>query len=167
MFVAIIGGTIATLIASNVQKAIPEHPITFGLVCAALLMGVVFLICVKWYGVILDYRNSTEGTKKRDAYNHLRSNLRGVNKPKDTPFGERYRNEITDKLNGVARWFGDADNPNSERLCQRLGIDKSQPLWTAKSYDRCLLLALLYPLQVFWCSGSSAGLTDRQNKRWN
>ena len=151
MFVGIVSGTIAALIAGILLQAIPGHPIAIGLVCIALVMSVVFLVCANWYWMILDYRDSPEGSKARDAYNHLRSNLRGINKPRDTPFGERYRNEITNKLNGIARWFGDADY-------------QVRPLWTPESYDRCLLLACLYPtvsLLVIWIIGGTSGPAEQ------
>ena len=164
MFVAVVGGAVAAVIGGLALKAIPGHPIAISLVCAALGMVVVFLACISWYGMILDYRNSAEGSDERAAYNLLRSNLRGVNKPEDTPFGEWYRKEVTRKLNGVAHWFGDTDHPNSERLCGHLGLYQARPLWTSNSYDKCLLLALLYPLlclMIFWVINGATGSVEQ------
>lgn len=158
--ITILGGAIGTVIGGLVLNVIPGHPMIIGFVCATVVMVVIFLGWASWYRMILDYRNSADGSKARAAYNHLRSNLRGVNKPKDTPFGERYRNEIAKKLNGVAHWFGDADHPNSEGVCRQLGLDQAQPLWTPESYDRCLLLALFYPLAclfIFWVISGTIG----------
>ena len=152
--IAIVGGAIATILGSLALNAMIEP----------LLLGVVFLGFFIWYWIILDYRDSAEGSKARVAYNRLRSNLRGVNKSKDTPFGEWYRNEITNKLNGVARWFGDADHLNSNRLCGQLGLVQARTLWTSESYDRCMFLALLYPLVclfIFWVINGTTGPAEQ------
>ena len=157
---SVVGATIAALIAGVLLKILPDHPIALGLLCTSLALSVIFLSCAYWYWTILSYRNSAQGSKARETYNKLRSNLRGVNKPEDTPFGEQYRNAISGSLNGAALWFGDTNRPNSDRMCRLFGLARARPLWTAESYDRCLTLAFLYPFVsffVFWMISGTGG----------
>ena len=164
MFKQIVGGTIAALTAGILLQAVPRQPIVVGLVCVVLVIVAVFIYYVDQYGKILSYRDSPKDSMARDAYNRIRSSLRSINKLGDTPFGTRYRGAITSKLHGVERWVGDAGYPNSERLCCKLNLDYVRPLWTPESFDRCLLLAFLYPflsLKLVWVVSESIGPAER------
>lgn len=156
--VAIGSGLIVTLVLTVAPSK--TLLIVFGLIALAM----VFMFLVNWYWIVLSYRDSAPNSKARMAYNRLRNNLRGIHMPMDTPFGVRYRMVVTDSLDTVARFYGDPHYPNSERLCRRLGISGRKSLWTAASYDRCLLLALVYPLAsviLIWLIAGTVGPAEQ------
>jgi hypothetical protein len=53
-----------------------------------------------------------------------------------------YAKWLTKFLDRVERFFGDAGTQGQRAF----GLKTPAPLWTAPALDRCLLLALLYPI---------------------
>jgi hypothetical protein len=107
-------------------------------VCVGLAMGVVFVR----YSMVL----ACGDTDARASYGRLRRRLEAGGLSAET-----YRRRLLAFLNWTDRFFGDA--PSAEAVSAR------PPLWTAPAYDRCLLLALVYPvmtiLLVWTVSGHS------------
>lgn len=68
---------------------------------------------------------------------------------------------IVDKwLTAVDRYFGDFGASRLSRVGKAVGLEKPYPLWTAKSYDRSLFFALLYPIAMIftiWMTTGHAG----------
>ena len=62
-----------------------------------------------------------------------------------------YARSLTRLLAAVDRFFGDAGQ-QAPAWQRRLffGLRAGAPLWSAPAYDRCLLLALVYPLGVLY-----------------
>lgn len=51
-------------------------------------------------------------------------------------------------LGAVDRFFGDAGRNDPSLFARLIGLETPGPRWTAVAYDRCLLLALVYPIVV-------------------
>ena len=60
-------------------------------------------------------------------------------------------------LAAVDRFFGDAGGPTSARQCRLFGLREPAPLWSAQAYDRCLLLALIYPITMILLGWTLSG----------
>src|SRR6266849_6352419 len=109
------------------------------LVLALSIGGLIFLVMYKRYIGVLAASAKRKGTSERDGYERLRASLSGGNLA-----SRLYSDWLTAFLDAVDRFFGDADD---RVLHQRaFGLTTPAPLWTAHAFDRCLLLALLYPI---------------------
>jgi hypothetical protein len=67
---------------------------------------------------------------------------------------------LTTFLNNVDRFFGDAQMGNSTVFTRAFGLKTPAPLWTALAFDRCLLLALVYPVTtvfIMWAASGHVG----------
>ena len=67
-----------------------------------------------------------------------------------------YAERLTSFLGAVDRFFGDAGKSGQRAFWLRTPA----PLWTAPAFDRCLLLALLYPVAtifLFWAVSGHVG----------
>jgi hypothetical protein len=77
---------------------------------------------------------------ERRAYRALRNSL-----AKGNWAARLYSRWLTAFLDAVDRLFGDAD-----RATRAFGLKTPKPLWTAAAFDRCLLLAAIYPIAVMF-----------------
>jgi hypothetical protein len=131
----------------------------------SVLMIVVMAIFGAWLFVVLQ-RNflvlaaggDAPGTRGREAYDALRARL---------AYGglaaELYSDWLETALNKVDRFFGDADYPDRTLFPHAFGLRKPAPLWTALAYDRCLLLALIYPVATIfltWTIANHIGVAE-------
>ena len=57
-----------------------------------------------------------------------------------------YRRWLRRWLEKLDQFLGDPGRDDKSALARRLGLDLPGARWTAPAYDRCLLLALAYPL---------------------
>jgi hypothetical protein len=57
-----------------------------------------------------------------------------------------YAQWLTKFLDAVDRFFGDAGMADRTLFPRAFGLKTPAPLWTAPAFDRCLLLALIYPI---------------------
>ena len=81
------------------------------------------------------------GSLERRSYDSLRESLvRGGIAVR------LYSRWLTSFLNAVDRFFGDAAMADRTLFPHAFGLRTPAPLWTAPAFDRCLLLALLYPI---------------------
>ncbi len=104
---------------------------------------------------------------ERQRFETLRSNLAGGGLA-----ARVYRDWLTEFLRRVDRFFGDKgadDGLSDDEIAARtlfprfLGLVTPAPLWTAPSFDRCLLLALAYPLGALvlgWVASGHVGLAE-------
>ena len=107
----------------------------------ALALTVFAVLCYRYFIVLL-HADDPKGSSGRDAYQELRSRIAGGGK-----LTESYSAAVTHALGWTDRFFGDAGR-------------ETPPLWTAASYDRSLLIALLYPLlmiALFWTWSGQVG----------
>ncbi len=59
-----------------------------------------------------------------------------------------YADQLGRVLDAVDRFFGDAGRPASPQWRRLFRLQGEVPLWSVLAYDRCLLLALIYPMGV-------------------
>jgi hypothetical protein len=129
-----------------------------GSALAKLLMGIV--APVVGLAVGLQYRHyviilKRSGPDERRAYTALRQSIVGGGLP-----ARIYSERLKLTLDAVDRFFGDADMAHSTLWPRAFGLRTPAPLWTAPAFDRCLLLALIYPMVtivVVWLASGHAG----------
>jgi hypothetical protein len=67
-------------------------------------------------------------------------------------------------LEKVDEFFGDARRKDSSWIARALYLETDGPRWTAPAFDKCLLLALIYPIvTVFavWAFSGHVGPAER------
>jgi hypothetical protein len=110
----------------------------------SLVGGICFLafsLLYRRYIGVLGAGAEPEGSPERQAYDVLRESLVGGNLA-----GRLYARWLTGFLDAVDRFFGDSGITDRTLFPHAFGLKKPAPLWTAPSFDRCLLLALVYPI---------------------
>jgi hypothetical protein len=117
-------------------------------VCA-LVLGLIYRRYVLLLGA--DRRKPAE----RQAYDALRES------PAEGNIAARlYAERLTRFLDWVERFFGDAGMADRTLFPHAFGLRNPAPLWTAPALDRCLLLALFYPILtifVIWAVTGHVG----------
>jgi hypothetical protein len=112
----------------------------------ATLASVVLAVCALALGLIYRRYLGILGADRRkpaerQAYDALRDSL-----AKGSLATRLYAQWLTAFLNAVDRFFGDADAADRTLFPHAFGLRTPAPLWTAPALDRCLLLALIYPI---------------------
>jgi hypothetical protein len=95
------------------------------------------------------------GTLERQAYDALRATLPTGGLP-----ARLYSHWLARFLDAVDRFFGDAGLAYPTLFPGAFGLRTPAPLWTAAAFDRCLLLALIYPIAtilVIWAASGHVG----------
>jgi hypothetical protein len=98
-----------------------------------------------------DRRRPTE----RRAYDALRASLAEGNLAV-----RLYSERLTRFLDWIDHFFGDAGKADQTLFPHAFGLRTPAPLWTAPAFDRCLLLALIYPIAtifVIWAASGHVG----------
>jgi len=131
---------------------VPEGPlrtlviVTYGL-CAAIAPFVY-----KYYLGVLAQGAKPEGSLERQDYDRLRASLKEGN------LAERlYAKWLTAFLDWIEHFFGDAGMADRTLFPHAFGLKTPAPLWTAPAFDRCLLLALIYPIATIFLIWTISG----------
>jgi hypothetical protein len=106
-----------------------------------LATGVVLAGLFLWYRSVLAQGSANEGTRERQIYNNLRASLAAGGS-----LNRVYGRLLTEFLDRIDRLFREADNANLGVFRRAFWLQGSYPLWTSAAFDRCLLLALIYPV---------------------
>jgi hypothetical protein len=158
------------LCSIEIAKAF-DRPLTTVFVCAAKLMPegpatilllVVLVFCTaalpfvfRYYAGVVGQGAALEGSLERQDYDKLRASLAEGN------FAARlYAIWLTGFLDSIERFFGDAGMADRTLFPRAFGLKTPAPLWTAPALDRCLLLALIYPIAtifVIWAISGHVG----------
>jgi hypothetical protein len=137
-FTGVIGSMLATVLS------------VLGGICGP----VAFLIYRRYVGV-LGAGARPKGSPARLAYDALRENLSEGN------IATRlYARWLSAFLDAVDRFFGDAGLADRTLFPRAFGLKTPAPLWTAPAFDRCLTLALIYPIVtifVIWAVSGHVG----------
>lgn len=130
----------------------------FGLtlgVTAWLIGGVggagLALAYLHYFGV-LGYGAAPDGSAERLRYDALRAGVAAGGMP--TMLYSRW---LTRALDAVDRFFGDAGKADQTLFPRAFGLKTPAPLWTAASFDRCLWLALVYPIVTIFAVWALSG----------
>jgi hypothetical protein len=114
-------------------------------VCA-LVFGLVYR---RYLGILgADRRRPAE----RQAYNALRGSLAEGNMA-----ARLYAQRLSPFLDVVDRFFGDAGMADRTLFPHAFGLRTPAPLWTAPAFDRCLLLAFVYPVAAIFMIWAISG----------
>ncbi|MGO9720588.1 MAG: hypothetical protein ACLPIG_03780 [Methylocella sp.] len=141
-------GTLAGVVAGFV----PEGPLrTLVLVVEGLCAALAPFI-YKYYLGVLAQGSQPEGSIERQEYDRLRAGLAG-----DNLAARLYAKWLTAFLDGIEHFFGDAGIADRTLFPHAFGLKKPAPLWTAPALDRCLLLALIYPIATIFLIWAISG----------
>ena len=119
----------------------PEGPlrtlviVTYGL-CAAIA---VFIY--NYYLGVLGQGAKPEDSIERQDYDGLRASLKVGNLA-----SRLYAKWLKKFLDWIEQFFGDVGMADRTLFPHAFGLKTPAPLWTAPALDRCLLLALIYPI---------------------
>lgn len=125
------------------------------LIRIAILISIfAFGFAMLHYFGVLGAGANPVGMRERGDYDCLRKRIAAGN------WIEReYARKLKVFLDGVDRFFGDTGKANWV-LSAILGLRKAAPLWTAPALDRCLVLALVYPIAtiiLIWAISNHVG----------
>ena len=139
------------LAADHLTKAIG---LTFAAPISLLgTAGGLALALMYWrYFGILGASAEPLGSLERQAYNALRASLATGGLP-----ARLYSRWLTGFLDAVDRFFGDAGMADRTLFPRAFGLCTPAPLWTAPAFDRCLLLALIYPALMILTTWAISG----------
>jgi hypothetical protein len=124
---------------------LPEGP---GRTLVYVVVGLclpVAIVVYKYYLGLLAEGGEPEGSLERQDYDKLRASLAGGNLA-----ARLYAKWLTAYLDQVERFFGDAGMADRTLFPRAFGLKTPAPLWTAPAFDRCLLLALIYPIATIF-----------------
>ena len=132
---------------------------------AALLSivgGVSFLafsLMYRRYLGIFGCGGDPEGSPECESYVKLRESL-----AKGGLAARLYAGRMTRFLDAVDHFFGDAGIANRTLFPHAFGLRTPAPLWTPRAFDRCLFLALVYPIAtifIIWAVSGHAGPAEK------
>jgi hypothetical protein len=112
------------------------------------------LIYARYFGV-LGAGSEPTGSLDRQGYDALRQNVATGGLAVGL-----YSHWLTIALDAVDRFFGDTDKAGRTLFPRAFGLRTPAPLWTAPAFDRCLLLALFYPIVtvfIMWAVSGHVG----------
>jgi hypothetical protein len=113
---------------------------------AKVLLAVCGLVLGLIYRRYLGILGANRGKPaERQAYDALRGNLAEGNLA-----ARVYAERLTRFLDLVDRFFGDAGMAARTLFPHAFGLRTPAPLWTAPAFDRCLLLAFIYPIGMIF-----------------
>src|SRR5215471_1130697 len=147
-------GTLLGLLPGGLAGAIGA-PSTVLLAAICGIAGLAFSLMYRRYVLVLGAGGGRKGYPARDAYERLQDSLSGGNLA-----SRLYSDWLTKFLDAVDRFFGDAGMADRTLFPRAFGLKRPAPLWTAPAFDRCLLLALIYPfvtIFIIWAMSSHVG----------
>lgn len=130
-------------------------PLTDLIRILAYIVVAAFSFAVLHYFGILGAGAELQGTRERGDYEELRARIASGNW-----IAREYAFRLYFFLNSVDRFLGDAGMADRTLFPQAFGLRRPAPLWTAPSFDRCLLLALVYPVAaivLIWVVSNDVG----------
>jgi hypothetical protein len=158
------GATIAAIVAGLfvlfIEKMLPLEP-WFSELPTLIRVLAVMTVCVfawfSWrYWETLGGLEELHRSPERLEYDALRDALGTGGTP-----AKVYRELLTNALDHVDTFFGDAGRNDRSWFARALGLETPGARWTAPAFDRSLLLALLFPaltIYLVWMwSGHVAG----------
>jgi hypothetical protein len=121
-----------------------------------ILVGIAaFSLAVLHYFGVLGAGAESAGTRERKDYDSLRQRIGAGNW-----IAREYARKLEVFLNAIDHFFGDEGMADRTLFPRAFGLRKSAPLWTAPAFDRCLLLALAYPIVaivIIWAVSNHVG----------
>jgi hypothetical protein len=156
---AIVGAVFAVLVDKVLQiDKLTEHVPLLPRIFFIALMALGAIMGRRYY-VILDGADQPHDSWERKRYDTLRRRLSEGGTPAIV-----YNRWLTIVLDKVDEFFGDVGRRDKSWIARALHLETDGPRWTAPAFDRCLLLALVYPIvTVFavWAFSGHVGPAER------
>jgi hypothetical protein len=114
--------------------------------------------------VVLSGAGDAQGSRERADYDALLRELHAGGTP-----AKVYRDWLTNALDRIDVFFGDPGRNDKSWVARVLGLETPGARWTAPAFDRCLLLALLYPFVTIvgvWIWSGHVGVAERALGLW-
>lgn len=149
-----IGDPLATL-GALLNAVTPEGPAQTALFLVVGLCVAAAPFVFRYYTGVLGQGAQPEGSLERKDYDALRASLTGGNLA-----ARLYAGRLTKFLDAVDRFFGDAGMADRSVFPHAFGLRTPAALWTPRAFDRCLFLALVYPIAtifIIWAVSGHAG----------
>lgn len=131
---------------------VPEGPARTAVLLVYGLCVAVAPFFYKYYLGVLAQGAAPEGSLERQDHDRLRASLAGGNLA-----ARLYAKWLTAFLDWIERFFGDAGIADRTLLPRAFGLKKRAPLWAAPAFDRCLLVALIYPIVTIFLIWAVSG----------
>jgi hypothetical protein len=147
-------------IVGCLAEVLPIGPAQTALYWVAGLCILAAPFIYKYYLGVLAQGAAPEGSLERQDYDRLRAGLAGGNLA-----ARLYAKWLTDFLNGIERFFGDAGMADRTLFPRAFGLKKPAPLWTAPAFDRCLFSHWSIRSRRFLSSGLSPVMPVRRGWR--
>ena len=147
------GALLTWLIASGIGAFGPALSALFSLLGGILFLA--FSLINGRYLVILGAGAEPVTSPGRQAYDSLRAAAATENLA-----ARLYAERLKRFLDWIDWFFGDAGMAARSLFPHAFGLKKAAPLWTAPAFDRCLFLALIYPIVtifIIWAVSGHAG----------
>jgi hypothetical protein len=147
-------GSLATWLAARSTGALAPALISLLAVLGGIC-GLAFTLTYRHYFGVLGAGNKRRGTPERQDYDALRDSL-----AKGNLVVRFYADRLTKFLDWIDHFFGDAGMADRTLFPHIFGLRTPAPLWTAPALERCLLLALIYPIAtifLFWAVSGHVG----------
>jgi hypothetical protein len=155
---AIIGGAFVLLVDKVLRiETWTEHLPILPRVFFVVLMVLAVILGRRYY-VILEGADEPHNSEDRARYDSLRERLRDGGTPAIV-----YNRWLAFALEKVDRFFGDAGRSDRSWIARTLHLETSGPRWTAEAFDKCLLLALVYPVVTIfavWTYSGHVGIAE-------
>jgi hypothetical protein len=143
---------ISELLTWLIGGSAPAVLVKLLLAVSALALALVYR---RYLGILgADRRRPVE----RQAYDALRASLAQGNIA-----ARLYAQRLTRFLDWIDRFFGDAGMADRTLFPHAFGLRTPAPLWTAPAFDRCLLLAFIYPIAtiiLIWVVSGHVGQAE-------
>jgi len=124
---------------------------TLLIVTVGLAVGAVPIVYNYYLGVLAQ-GTAPRGSLERRDYERLRASLEGENLA-----ARLYARWLTVFLDWIDRFFGDTGMADRTLFPHAFGLRTQAPLWTAPAFDRCLFLALIYPVVTIFLIWTISG----------
>ncbi len=145
VFATVIGGAFVVIVGALLPVQQLANDLSTLLRFFLAGMTILFVWMAWYYHEILGGADDPRGSMERNNYESLRLTLATGGTP-----AKVYANLLEWLLHKVDKFFGDAGRDDRSWFARRLGLETPGPRWTAPAFDKCLLLALVYPILTIY-----------------
>ena len=146
---------ILTVLLSGLSIGIASFLILFGIIgpVTAAAAGTILGVATAYYTLIFNsYGLESATPEQRQKFDSFKAQFEAGGRA-----AAIYERTLTRALGAVDRFFGDADPAVPTLWPGAFGFTGRAPFWTASAYDRCLLIALIYPLVMIFAMWGYSG----------
>ena len=155
-------GALLLLVPLLLGQVLGDFPIFIRVLAA--VAGSLFVWFSWRYWEILGDADEPLGSRKRADYDALLNELQSGGTP-----AKIYRGWLTEALDRVDIFFGDPGRNDKSWFPRAFGLETPGARWTAPAFDRCMLLAIVYPIVTIvaaWVWSGHIGVAERALGLW-